>query len=446
LAGADPGEYITLRIPSAGAAYASGNSPSDGAKTFTGGYIGFTKAMSSVLTPGSLVGSANTTYTFAFTNEAGLTTDDYVSFLFPNGYNVASAAVACTDDSIVTDGATDIVAQSVRFTLADAIGAGSDIECIVSGVRNPSTAGDYASGFGLFTNRDAIGGTISAEYDDLFDAVLVTRASSGGGRSSAPTPVAASLNITTPNIGIISSSSVAIAWSTIGADSNYVNIAYTLNGVRHEIVHNIPNTGSYSWSPSGSLAGETVTLIVESTDLSSVTASDSVVIALAGAESETESPVVVDDSCEANETPDLSKHLVKGPASPTVYYLAPDNMLRPFFTEALFKTWGLSFKDVRVLSRSEIERYVLGSPMAPLPGTVLVKSTLDPKVYALEPNPENPARPYLHWVKNEEVAKAYFGTAWASRIIDVAPSIIVMSPVGDDLTDPENAPCFIGLY
>lgn len=142
----------------------------------------------------------------------------------------------------------------------------------------------------------------------------------------------------------------------------------------------------------------------------------------------------------------ISKDLVKIPGVPTVFYVAPDGFLRAFFTEGLFFSWGLSFDDVREVPVASISGYPLGAPMPPRPGSALIKSPQDARVYVLEPNNENPASPILHWVSTEEVAEAYFGADWAAQIIDVDASIIALAQMGEDLTDPENPPSYIELY
>jgi hypothetical protein len=208
------------------------------------------------------------------------------------------------------------------------------------------------------------------------------------------------------------------------------------------IATGIPNEGAYSWTPPASLIGKEIKVVVELTDLSSVSASADVWLTIGAI-----TPgVPTDQVCKEYTVPDLSNRLYKSDRSSTVYYLDSKNMLRPFFNEPLFFAWHLSFDRVKEVNHDWLSGYLLGAPMAPPSGTVLIKSTDSSRVWVMEPNPVDPALPILHWIGSEAVANAYFGTGWSARIIDVAPSIIIMSPKGAELTDPASPPCYIGLY
>lgn len=442
------GRYLQLTIPQDGLGFAGGmTAPTDAGLDFSGfgHYMTITKYIDASLTPGSTVKSATTSYATTFTTTASLVSGDLVYFLFPSGYDVTGASIVCTDDGAPSAGSSSINGQIVVRTLSAAVGAGSVVECTASGVKNPNSVGNYSS-FQVVTFRQTDLTIVAVDGDSTFSAVSITAPASTGRKTGGVST--SGLTITSPASHDSISRPTMITWDTSGQSVSFANITYTANGITQSIAHNVNNTGSYEWNVPVSLAGKDIEVTVELTDLATIVVSDSVALTVANSITEQPTEPVGNSACNGYSwsVPDLSDRLVKSPNSPTVYYLAPDNMLRPFFNEPLFTSWHLKFSDVRTISMDKLSQYTLGSPMAPLPGSALVKSTLDNKVYALEPNDLNPARPYLHWIANEEVAKAYFGSTWASKIIDVVPSIIVMSPRGGDLTDPSIAPCYISLY
>ncbi len=105
--------------------------------------------------------------------------------------------------------------------------------------------------------------------------------------------------------------------------------------------------------------------------------------------------------------------LIKMDGLSSVYYLAADGKRYVFPNEATYFSWYSDFSGVVTIAQSELESYPLGANVTIRPGTVLVKITTDPKVYAVEPNGS------LIWVNSESAASTLYGANWAGRVIDV---------------------------
>ena len=97
----------------------------------------------------------------------------------------------------------------------------------------------------------------------------------------------------------------------------------------------------------------------------------------------------------------------------SVYYLASDARRYVFPNENTYYSWYADFSNVSEVSSTEMASYAIGGNVTMRPGTYLVKITTDPKVYAVE------AGGKLRWVNSEETASTLYGTAWASKIVDV---------------------------
>lgn len=441
---ADAGEYFQLYIESEDMNFASALSPEDGDLAFSG-VVSVVGELLAGVDANTFEASATAAYETTFTTAVTLDAVDRIEFEFPEGYTLTDTAAACTDDGESAGGTDSVVGDTVRFALADTIDAGSDVVCTISGVRNPTSAGEYA-GFAVNTYRATEEGFILVEESTPFPEFTITQAtsSSGGRRSAREEIVGTSVNIVTPVGGSPIKGAVSITWNTSGQFVSLVDIHYVLGDDKYPIAYQANNTGRYDWDLPASLAGKRIELYVSLSDARSVVATDAVILDIDAAEDSI--PEIGPDGAPIWQIPDLSANLVKSPYGSTVYYLSPTRLLYPFYGEKIFGVWGLSFDTVRELPLEQLSQFALGVPMTPPPGSVLMKSPLDAKVYVLEPNDENPAQPILHWLTGETVAKAYFGADWASKIIDVAPSVIMMAPKGDDLTDAENPPWYIGLY
>lgn len=121
-----------------------------------------------------------------------------------------------------------------------------------------------------------------------------------------------------------------------------------------------------------------------------------------------------------------SNFLVKGSSS-TVYYNA-DNGNRYFFpNESVFKSWFTDFTTVAQISDTELAALTLAGNVTYRPGSIMVKITTDPKVYAVS------RYGVLHWVTSESLATQLYGADWNKHIADVPDeyftNYIVGSPI-----------------
>lgn len=104
--------------------------------------------------------------------------------------------------------------------------------------------------------------------------------------------------------------------------------------------------------------------------------------------------------------------LVKASGS-TVYYATPDGNRYFFPNESVYKSWYSGFNNVSNVTDADLSSLTLRGNILYRPGSVLIKITTDPKVYAVS------RYGVLRWVTTEQIAKTLYGDAWASRVVDV---------------------------
>lgn len=119
--------------------------------------------------------------------------------------------------------------------------------------------------------------------------------------------------------------------------------------------------------------------------------------------------------------------LIKMDGLSSVYYLGNDGKRYVFPSESVYFSWFNDFSGVVTIPSSELQSYPLGANVTLRPGTKLVKITTDPKVYAVSPNGS------LHWLQSEADAKALYGDAWASKVIDVSDAFFTNYTIGSPL-------------
>lgn len=440
------GRYIIPSIAQGDIVFASAASPEDTALsigTAIGDWISiYSDDLMAQIEADTYRKSQAAAYTVTYDTSSNLPTGSRLEIVFPAGFNVTGAEIACTDDGASVTGTSTVSGQTVRLTTsAGAIASGSAVICEVSGVVNPATAG-VTDAFSIQTVK-----LVNTSYFntlEVSDSLAITvESSSNGRRVSTPIAVEAELNITSPQDGAFLAAPATLQWDSNVGD--FFNIEYrTGSGEWREIAAHVSGN-EYTLA---CLGDEAVEIRVTATDLAIDLASDSVAFSLENCENESDEQSLEEEySWEERRVRDqILGSLVKSPLYPTVYYLEDDMYLRPFFEETTFYLWRLNFGSVREVAHETLSNYVLGAPMVPPPGTVLIKSPEAPEVWVMEPNEENPAAPILHWIASEEVAKAYFGNDWATRIIDVPRSLIAMSVQGNALTNPDHAPWYIELY
>jgi len=98
----------------------------------------------------------------------------------------------------------------------------------------------------------------------------------------------------------------------------------------------------------------------------------------------------------------------------TVYYYGLDGKRYVFPDRNVFLSWFDNFDQVQSLTIEELAQIPYGdSNITVKPGKYLLKSTTDPRVYAVS------AGGVLRWVKTEDMAQQLYGEDWASKVIDI---------------------------
>ncbi len=109
--------------------------------------------------------------------------------------------------------------------------------------------------------------------------------------------------------------------------------------------------------------------------------------------------------------------LFKAPNASAVYYLTA-SMQRAYFPhEDVFKSWNLSFSNVKTVAGECLFAYPVATPAGIdyRPGSRLVKLTDASAVFAITPGNK------LVQIGSESVAAALYGSAWAKVVRDVSP-------------------------
>jgi len=125
--------------------------------------------------------------------------------------------------------------------------------------------------------------------------------------------------------------------------------------------------------------------------------------------------------------------LVKGSGS-AVYYVAADGLRYVFPNQAIFETWYPSGKKplMQTLSNSALAKIPLGKNILFRPGTVLVKITTDPRVYAVS------RFGVLHWITSEAIARQLYGTTWNKLVRDVPDVFFTDYNIGSPIHKPSD--------
>lgn len=107
--------------------------------------------------------------------------------------------------------------------------------------------------------------------------------------------------------------------------------------------------------------------------------------------------------------------LVKASGS-TVYFATQDGGRYFFPNESVYASWYTNFNDVSKIIDEDLASLALRGNTLYRPGSVLIKITTEPKVYAVS------RYGILHWVTTEQIAKALYGDTWNKRVVDVPDS------------------------
>jgi hypothetical protein len=102
----------------------------------------------------------------------------------------------------------------------------------------------------------------------------------------------------------------------------------------------------------------------------------------------------------------------------SVYYYGADGKRHGFTSEAVYRSWyGSSFSDVVTISTSQMAAMPMGENVTMRPGTSLVKFMGSSTVYAVAEGG------VLRPIVNEAVAKAIYGSRWATYIVELPGSV-----------------------
>lgn len=115
-------------------------------------------------------------------------------------------------------------------------------------------------------------------------------------------------------------------------------------------------------------------------------------------------------------------------SGPSVYFYANDGTRFVFPNEKTYFSWYSDFSAVKTITDAELAAIPLGKNVTIRPGTKLVKITTDPKTYAVTKCGT------LHWIESETVAKALYGDAWATRVVDVPDAFFENYSVGSSVS------------
>lgn len=119
--------------------------------------------------------------------------------------------------------------------------------------------------------------------------------------------------------------------------------------------------------------------------------------------------------------------LIKMAGNPAVYYMGANSKIYVFTNSVIYFTWYKDFKSVVTIPAAELQSYTMSGNVAVRPGTKLVKNSLNPTVYAVEPNAT------LRAITSEAQAISLYGTAWGKRVTILPDSVFVNYTVGAPL-------------
>lgn len=127
----------------------------------------------------------------------------------------------------------------------------------------------------------------------------------------------------------------------------------------------------------------------------------------------------------ANPECGLRKTLYKKRTVDTVWYCGWDGNLHAFQNPKIFFSWYAGFGDVKVVSSAILDALPKGDPVQYRPGVRLIKTTADPRVYAVDKDW------VLRLIPDEATARDLYGADWAKRVDDVPAAFFSRYRVGE---------------
>ena len=122
--------------------------------------------------------------------------------------------------------------------------------------------------------------------------------------------------------------------------------------------------------------------------------------------------------------------LFRGESFSAGYYMSVDGRRYVFPNQATYDTWyNGNFDDVKFISDLDLTKIQIGGNVTYKPGTRMIKINTDPKTYMPASNGT------LRHIGTEEVATAYYGTAWNTYIDDLSDGFFTNYTIGDPIND-----------
>lgn len=317
-------------------------------------------------------------------------------------------------------------------------GAGTGIVTVTHSPRFPAGQMSYD----IVTATDAAGKTFAGAQagDSTVSDPLVFYVSSGSD-SEEEVEVTYSVNLLTPEVSDMfeAGEMTDITWESDGGTASYANLYYSEDGgsTWETIVTNTLNDGTYNWTTPHVNSDEVMVKVV-TTDLAEELATDTSEAFSVWfydedgdvAEDEESDEEVADE--EVTEIDGImAGDYIKGESAGTIYWIDDSMMRRPFFNEQTYFTYEDSFDAVVEVSDETLAEFVMGAPMMPKAGVVLVKIQSVAKVYYVEQDAYGDM--WLRWVTSEDVAEEMFGASWDSYIVDVDVTLFTRYEEGDDI-------------
>lgn len=110
-----------------------------------------------------------------------------------------------------------------------------------------------------------------------------------------------------------------------------------------------------------------------------------------------------------------------------VYYAGADGMRHAFPNERTYFTWYPDFSQVKTISQTALSALPLSKNVVYRPGVKMVKFVTDPKVYAVAKNG------VLRWISTAQLASAYYGLSWNTKIDDLSDALFPDYHFGTDI-------------
>ncbi|MEK9157373.1 MAG: hypothetical protein AAB448_04600 [Patescibacteria group bacterium] len=251
-----------------------------------------------------------------------------------------------------------------------------------------------------------------------------------------------SVNLLTPEAddSFEAGTTTDITWANDGGNASYANLYYSEDaGVTWEtIVTNTLNDSSYTWTVPYVNSDVVLVKIVTTdlaTELATDTSSEFSVWYTVGTE-----PVVDEEVVEEVEIVDVGTivagNYIKSESGSTIYYIDSSLMRRPFFDAQTYFTYQDDFDTVITVADDALAEFVMGAPMLPKAGVVLVKIQSVAKVYMVEEDAYGDM--WLRWITSEDVAEEMFGAYWSSYVVDVDVTLFTRYEEGEDVDVAED--------